>query len=147
MSRNKKIAATLFGVVVVSVSLAVYQSRVGSHEQGTAGGFAAEHVSLVNLIATPGKYNGKLVMVQGVCNFEFEGNALFLTQDDRRHGLTKNAIWASYDTLGAQPHDPVFASKFHGRYILVEGYFDSRAHGHLGLFSGAITNVTRIMTQ
>ena len=147
MSRGKRIALGLLAALLIAVAFAVYQSRFARHERGTAGGFAVEHVSLINLIATPEKYQGKWVMVEGVCNFEFEGYALYLSQEDRKHGLVKNALWASWDTLGVDTYDLAFAFKFHGRHVLVEGYFDARNHGHVGLFSGAITNVTRIMTE
>ncbi len=41
-----------------------------------------QYVSLINLIATPEKYNGKWVRVIGVARFEFEGDALFLSKSD-----------------------------------------------------------------
>jgi len=147
MSRRTKIAAVLLAALAVALLLAVYQWRFAFHERGTAGGFAVESTSLISLIATPEKYEGKWIQVEGVCTFEFEGNALYLGRDDRRHRFTKNAVWASWDTLGAEPYDLPFMFKFDGRHVLVEGYFDSHSKGHLGLFSGAITNVTRIMTE
>jgi hypothetical protein len=85
--------------------------------------------------------------VEGVCAFEFEGNALYLSREDRKHGLTRNAIWASYDTLGAGPYNLPFMFKFGGRHVLLEGHFSSRDKGHMGMFSGALTNVNRIMTK
>ncbi len=45
-----------------------------------------QHISLINLIATPERYHGKWVRVQGVANFEFEGNALFLHKEDYKLG-------------------------------------------------------------
>ena len=117
------------------------------YEMGSAGPHSeVEDVSLIKLIATPERYNGKWVRVMGVCNFAFEGNGLFLSQEDRKHGFCRNAIWACYDTLGARPYDLAFWSKFQGRCVLVEGHFDARSAGHMGLYSGALTNVNRIMT-
>jgi uncharacterized secreted protein with C-terminal beta-propeller domain len=147
MSRRKKFAVALMATLLIMLLFAVYLSRFAAYGRGTAGGFAVAPVSLINLIATPEKYDGKWVQVEGVCSFEFEGNALYLSRDDRNHLITKNAIWASWDTLGAQPYDLPFMFKFDGRHVLVEGYFDSNSKGHMGLFSGAITNVTRIMTE
>lgn len=147
MSPKKKIVLVLLTALIVGLLAALYQSRFAFHALGTSGRLKVESVSLINLIATPERYHGKWVRVEGICNFEFEGNALYLSRDDRRHGFTKNAIWASWDTLGAEPYDPRFMFKFDGRHVLVEGYFDMRDHGHMGLFSGAITNVTRLMTE
>src|SRR3982750_1118818 len=100
-NRSKKIAVILLAILVVPMAIAVYQSRFAFHQQGAGGGLAVESISLVNLIATPEKYHGKWIRVEGVCAFEFEGNAVYLSTEDRRHMLTKNAVWASYDTLGA----------------------------------------------
>jgi hypothetical protein len=52
----------------------------------------AEGVSLVQLIANPSVYQGKLVRVIGFCQLEFEGDALFLHREDFEQGLTKNAL-------------------------------------------------------
>jgi hypothetical protein len=149
MSRRKKIGALLLSGLIVAVLWVCYQSRLASHDLGTGGGFAVESVSLINLIATPERYDGKWVRVEGVCAFEFENCALFLTQDDRKHFFSKNAVWADYHTLGLSNDrwDLPFMSKFDGRHVLVEGYFSSHRHGHFGMYSGAITNVTRIATH
>jgi hypothetical protein len=142
MRRCTKTAALL--VVLTIAVIATYEWRLASYEKGVAAGFAAEHVSLVNLIATPEKYDGKLVMVEGVCAIEFEGYALYLSNDDRKHRVGKNAVWAAYYTL-VNVDNPL-TYKLDGRYVLVEGYFDAKSHGHMGIFSGSITNVTRILT-
>src|SRR5437016_4662724 len=123
MSRRKKIGVVLLTVLIIPVLFAVYQSRFARHYQGTSRGIASESISLINLIATPEKYDGKLIQVQGVCAFEFEGEALYLTRDDWKYGSTRNAVWANYDTLGTEPWDRRFMFKFHGRRVQVEGYF------------------------
>jgi hypothetical protein len=147
MSRRKKIGAVVLAALIISVLFVAYQSRFARHYQGTGRGIECESISLINLIATPEKYDGKLIQVEGVCAFAFEGEALFLTRDDWKYGSTRNAVWANYDTLDTEPWDPRFMSKFHGRRVLVEGYFNSHHHGHLGAYSGAITNVIWIMTE
>lgn len=117
------------------------------HEHGNVQSlFEVKKVSLINLIATPESYHGKWVRVEGVCNFEFEGNALYLTKDDLRHCICKNAVWLEPDMEALNLSDGTLALKFNGRFVLVEGVFDKNHHGHMGLFSGAIKNVTRIMT-
>ena len=52
-----------------------------------------ELVSLINLIATPEKYNGKFVEVDGYyCILDFESFGLFLTADDARNYISKNSV-------------------------------------------------------
>ncbi|HUL21797.1 MAG TPA: hypothetical protein VLZ10_10100 [Thermodesulfobacteriota bacterium] len=104
-----------------------------------------QYVSLINLIATPEKYHGKWVRVIGIANFEFEGDALYLSQSDYKF-VTKNAVWLSLDTAVIKVDESTLAKEFNGLHVVVEGIYDMNDHGHMGLFSGAITNVTRILT-
>lgn len=104
-----------------------------------------QHVSLINLIATPEKYHGKWVRVQGVANFEFEGNALFLHKEDFKLG-TKNAVWLSPDASVLKVDEATLAKNFNGKYVVVEGIFNMNDHGHMDLFSGSINNVSRIVS-
>lgn len=143
MTKRKKVWGSVLTVLIVLMLGAFYASRLASHEIGSSGSLSVQDVSLINLIATPEKYDGKWVRVEGVCTFEFEGNALYLSQEDRKYGFTKNAIWAAYETLGAEPYDMTFMAKFDGRHVLLEGRFDAHHQGHMGLFSGALTNVNR----
>jgi hypothetical protein len=94
-------------------------------------------VSIVQLIATPEKYDGKVVKVMGFLRLEFEGDAIYLHEDDYRHGISKNGLMvvrnakidANADTLDLH-------------YVLLEGTFDANNHGNMGLNSGTITNIT-----
>ena len=36
--------------------------------------------------------------------------------------------------------------KLNQHYVLIEGIFDAQDHGHMGLFGGAIKNITRVET-
>ena len=116
-------------------------------EYGSAKDYSKEiqHVSLINLIATPEKYHGKWVGVVGIANFEFEGDALYLSQSDYKF-VTKNAVWLSPNKAVLKVDESTLAEEFNGLYVLVEGIYDMNDHGHMGLFSGAITNITRILT-
>jgi len=104
-----------------------------------------EHISLINLIATPERYHGKWVNVQGVANFEFEGNALFLHKEDFKLG-TKNAVWLSPDTSALKVNEVTLARDFNGKYVVVEGIFDMNDHGHMDLFSGSIKKVSSVVS-
>jgi len=99
--------------------------------------------SLLELITRPEVYDGRRVRVVGFVNFEFEGNALYLSKTDWENGLTRSAVWI------APP--PGFESNWgparvqpNRRYVIVEATFRASRRGHLGLFSGALEEVTRL---
>jgi hypothetical protein len=98
-------------------------------------------VSMIQLIATPEKFNGKIVRVFGYLHLEFEGDGLYLHKDDEREGLTRNGIW-----FDRSPEVEATPKRFTDHYVLVEGRFDAQGHGHMGLWSGTITGITRVMT-
>jgi hypothetical protein len=50
------------------------------------------HISIVQLIATPERFDGQLVSVTGFLHVDRESALLFLTQSDREHAIAENAI-------------------------------------------------------
>jgi hypothetical protein len=103
-----------------------------------------ESVSLIRLIANPERYHGKKVRVIGFARLQFEGSGVYVHEDDYRHGITRNGLWLGSfaSRQGRQPTDPI-SIKGNDKYAIVEGTFDMNNHGHRGMWSGAITNVTR----
>ena len=99
-----------------------------------------EDVTMIQLIATPERYHGKLVRVVGVGNLEFEGNAIYLSKDDISYQVY-NAVWLDFDNNTTLSYAE--AKKHNGKYVIVEGIFDKDHSGHMGLFHGAITNISR----
>lgn len=99
----------------------------------------AIHVSMVELLAAPEKYDGKLVRVIGVGNLEFEGNYLSLSKEDREYH-TFNAIWLE---LGERAISYEEARAYNGKYVIVEGFFDKDDGGHFGMFHGTIKDINR----
>jgi hypothetical protein len=102
--------------------------------QGTC---AIYGTSIVQLIARPDVFDGKRVRVVGYIHWEFEGNGLYSYQEDETRHLYANGVWvdaAPGARLGPHCQD---------RYVLVEGTFRASAHGHLGLWSGTISDITR----
>lgn len=97
----------------------------------------AENVTMVQLIATPERYDGKLIRVHGVGNLEFEGDYIALSKDD----------WAYYNNHRisislsdrAIPYEE--AQKYNGKYVLVEGIFEMSQCGFDNL--GRIEKVSR----
>jgi hypothetical protein len=95
-----------------------------------------QYVSMVQLLATPDRFHGKFIHVEGFLRLEFEGDALYLHKEDYRHQLTKNAIWV--DNIGIKG-----AAELNMHYVLIEGVFNAKDQGHLGLFSGQIEKISR----
>lgn len=50
-------------------------------------------VSIMQLIANSDAYHGKYVRLIGFVKLEFEGNAIYLHQDDYKFGISKNGLW------------------------------------------------------
>lgn len=96
-----------------------------------------EFVSLLALIQTPEIFHGQMVRVIGLCTLQFEGSAMWMSSEALQQAITKNAIWLSL------PQDPALR-QHDGSVMLVEGVFSAENQGHLGLFSGAIEDITRI---
>jgi len=67
------------------------------------------------------------------CHGSFEHSAIYLAENDFRNRLSPNGLWVG----NAVPE------KLNDQYILIEGIFSSVDRGHLGLWSGAICNVSR----
>lgn len=109
-------------------------------------------VSLINLIATPERFDGKVVAVSGFYASDFELSALFLHRDDLLLRNRTNAIWlgvSSNDVLRdwAQQNDNsgeewisklVGSRMASGKYVTVFGIFSSGISGHLGAYNGKV---------
>jgi hypothetical protein len=96
------------------------------------------NVSLVQLIANPASFEGKRVRLIGYVVLESEHTAVYLHENDARHGITRNALWLDVP-LGGESH----RVQFNQRYVLIEGVFSAARRGHRELFSGAVEQVGR----
>jgi hypothetical protein len=98
---------------------------------------------VIQLIATPERFDGKRVRVIGFLKLEFEGNALYVHREDYDQAIAKNALWID-TTPQKTGSTPAFASKdLSDQYVIVEGVFDAKNTGHMGSFSGAIKQISR----
>ena len=102
--------------------------------------YAAEpaRVSMVELIATPERFNGQRVVVVGFAHLEFEGNALFLHKEDYDNGITKNSLRLSVPRNGAEAWEALS-----GGYVRIEARFKWDERLRSDLFSGFLTEITR----
>jgi hypothetical protein len=95
-----------------------------------------EIISIINLIATPEKYNGKRVRLIGYLVLYFESSALYLHKDDANMGISKNALWVDVSRSAMDS-----LKKYNEHYVLMDGTFNSRAKGHMDIYSGSLENV------
>jgi len=96
-------------------------------------------VSIIQLLARPEVFDGKRVQVEGYIHLEFEGQGIYLHQEDEQRSLYRNGLWVEFQT------DSTYKTPCQDRYVLIEGTFRARHHGHMGLWGGAITSITRCM--
>jgi hypothetical protein len=108
-----------------------------------SGGCGIWGPSLVELIARPELYNGKRVRVIGFVNFEFEGNGLYISKEDWQQSIARNGLWIDPPS-GFEADSGPSKRQPNQRYVLVEGTFNARHLGHMGMWSGAIEHVTRL---
>ena len=92
-------------------------------------------VSLIQLIASPAQFEGKRVRLRGYCHFAFEEKAIYLHREDSEMLNPQNGLWL--DT--SEPRQDVSDT-----YVIVEGTFTAREQGHLGLWPGALVQITRL---
>jgi hypothetical protein len=104
----------------------------------SAGHCPIYEASLIQILAHPDRFDGKRVRLSGYIHVEFESNGIYLHKDDADHGLHGNALWVASIKPGA-----VVSSECHNTYVVLEGTFTARDHGHMGLWTGAIRDITR----
>lgn len=96
-------------------------------------------VSMVALIAAPESYEGKFVRTHGFLCIEFEGNALYLHEEDYRHGLAKNSFALRLSRSQLEQFKSLSL-----KYVLIEGTVYAKGLEHTDRWSGAIGNITRL---
>lgn len=133
---------TLAVVFAVLFGIKIYQDKLvesGYNETPNSANQYTKDVTMIQLIATPEKYDGQLVRVIGVGNLEFEGNCISLSKEDLKYGVG-NSIWIE---LGEKAISYEEARKFNGEYVIIEGTFDKDDCGHMDMFCGSIKNISR----
>ena len=92
--------------------------------------------SFVYLLAHPEQFEGRRIRIIGYLNLEFEGNAVYMHREDFQRSLSKNGFWVSFRKGVDIPGD------VSGSYVQLEGTFTSKSAGHLGLWSGEISDIS-----
>ena len=139
------ILAVLAAVYLPVWKQMLYEKKIENYytlfrDEVNAANHYAEDVSIIELIATPEKYDGKLVRVIGVGLIEtdhgdFE-DSLYLNKEDYEIH-TGNSLRLEMGIRAISRED---ASIFNGKYVIVEGFFKQTDEP---LHSGLLTNVSR----
>ena len=95
-------------------------------------------MSLLQIIGSPEKFDGKLVRVVGYCSIVFEGNALYLHKEDYDAMLLPNSVALDFEE--ATPDKFKSVSK---QYCLVEGRYSAPAQRVI-MSRGSPTGITRL---
>lgn len=96
------------------------------------------NATMVQLIANPEKFDGKLIRVIGFLRLEFEGNVLYLHREDFENSILGDGIW-----VNVNPEMTNQSNALNMHYVILVGFFSSRDHGHMGMWSGTITQIRR----
>jgi len=96
--------------------------------------------SIIELIANPKSFDGQKVRIQGVVNFEFESNAIYLSKEHWQHSVTSCGIWI--DVTPKMAEQKKWAN---GKYFVIEGTFHADEKGHMGLWRGSISEITMLL--
>jgi hypothetical protein len=93
-------------------------------------------VSLVQLIANPDSFEGKRVAVIGFLNTEFEGDALYLHQEDWGAGIPLNSV-----SLVVPPNWFKNSACRSQSYVLLHGVFTAKTKGHAVWRAGSLESI------
>ena len=94
---------------------------------------------MVALLAMPEKYEGRTVRTLGFLCVEFEGDALYLHEEDYRYGLVKDSF-----ALRLSESQRREFKKLSLRYVLIEGTVYANGLERTDMWSGAIGKITRL---
>ena len=94
-------------------------------------------VSMIELIATPERFDGHKVQVVGFLRLSPEDSLLYFSEDDYLFTNSANSVYLDLDDIAGQEYS------LDAKWMFVEGTFENSPSGHLGLSSRFIHNITR----
>jgi len=140
-------------IIIVSMIIVVFTSCQSHSSKKVSDSINTVHVikdttkvivSFQALISRPEKYTGKAISVIGYLNIEFEGNALYINQKDCGLKNYRNALWL--DISRGDMHKKTYQDA-NNKYVTIEGTFNLKNKGHLGVFSGTIDKITKVVIR
>ena len=111
-----------------------------------------ESVSIVQLIANPDRYDGKVIFLSAYAIVRFEGNSLCMVP---KAASSKDCVWLElYDGPDETGQDIVRYKRalakwrpLNGKLVSVRGTFSKTNTDHFGQFSGAIEKISDVYSQ
>lgn len=134
-------------VVLSAILMLVYNTMVSAQRvsdtrsrrrQSTNNG-EPKGISLIALLATPERFDGRIVRLQAVMRNEFEWHALFLHLEDYERQLSGNSV-----NLNLTKEQQDRFRQFNGRYVILEGVVVAHDHYPNGKVIVLIDNITRV---
>ena len=106
-----------------------------------------DHVSIIQLISNPERYDGKVVFLSAYATIEFEGDRLCMVP---KPASSKDCVWlevvngASEGAKDAAQSDAgeIKLRALSGHRISIRGTLSKSSTGHLGGFAGALEKIT-----
>jgi hypothetical protein len=95
-----------------------------------------EFCSIINLIATPEKYEGKRIRTEGVATIGFESTAIYLSSESAINGVGVNGIALALDPSKRSEK----VKSLNMKWVLVEGVY--RRSKHETQWRGYIDDIT-----
>ncbi len=138
MTMRHTLLMTLIIPLVFTVNSGMGQ-MVGYNPSNSADRHAVD-VSMIQLIANPQAYDGKKVRLIGFLRLGFEGDAIYLHKEDYEHGISSNGLWIDVPREMTKDQQQIVNTQ----YAICEAVFRASGHGHMDMFSGELTNVTRL---
>ena len=97
-------------------------------------------VSIISLISQPKEYQEKRIRVWGYIEIKSNHNILYFHKEDNKYNITKNGLWIDFSQAIKLHKDA-----YNHTYVMLEGTFNTH-YGALGMCSGSLTQVDRIMS-
>jgi hypothetical protein len=134
---------TLIITFLIFIQISCNQKSEVSEKQNDETGIksTSNNISMINLIASPEKYNGKKIKIIGFVNAEFGKNGVYLSKDDYENSIYKNGI------LISQPESVrknILDKNLDKRYMYIEGTFKMNEADYNGPWSGKLERVTKM---
>jgi hypothetical protein len=94
------------------------------------------YVSLIQIIATPEKFDGKRLVVFGLMDFEREADLLFPSKDKYDNVILTDTLWI-------EPTEEMGKSKsmLNLKYVRIDGVFHAGPRGRFRFAVGGIDNI------
>lgn len=92
---------------------------------------------MIALLANPEKYDGHVIVTHGFLAVEFEGDAVYLHEEDYNRGFTKNSF-----ALRLSDSQEKEFKKLNAKYVVIEGTLHANGP-ESSEWSGAIGEITR----